>query len=189
VLDHILLHCPNDKKLYYVTQILYVLIKNCAKSSILLLYLRIFPNPRFRLLTKISLVWIFCNAFAFSIALILQCVPVDAVWDINVKGKCINSGAVVFLGAGLAIFEDIVIILLPVMELRSLRLSLRKRLGVMFLFTVASLYVHYRLLKTLVFNIDKSLTSPSAIITSIVRLKYIVDYQIRSLDATCMYIF
>jgi hypothetical protein len=116
-----------------------VVVKNLAKASILLLFLRIFPDQRFRLLTKIFLVWIACNAFAFSIAITLQCIPVQAVWDMSVKGNCIDSSAVVFAGAGFSIFEDIVIILLPVPELKGLPLSLRKRLAVIFIFALGSL--------------------------------------------------
>lgn len=122
-----------------MSQILYVGIKNLSKASVLLLFLRVFPDQRFRILTKIFLVWIACNAFAFSIAITLQCIPVKAVWDISVNGKCVNSRALVFSGAGISMFEDIVIILLPVPELKSLALSLRKRLAVMFLFALGSL--------------------------------------------------
>jgi hypothetical protein len=166
-----------------------VIIKNLAKSSVLLLFLRIFPDPRFRLFTKISLVWIVCNAFAFTMALTLQCIPIDAVWNLSVNGKCINSGAVVFVGAGLSIFEDAVIILLPIMELKSLTLSLRKRLGIILLFAMASLCVKPYLFNLILPLFRQALTSSSATVTSMVRLKYIVDYQIRSLDATCTYVF
>jgi hypothetical protein len=132
-----------------VSQILYVIIKNLAKASILLLFLRIFPDQRFRLFTKICLIWIACNAFAFSLAITLQCIPVNAVWDISVQGRCINSGAIIFAGAGLSIFEDIVIILLPVPELKGLPLSLRKRAAVIFIFALGSLYVYPLSLLTL----------------------------------------
>jgi hypothetical protein len=166
-----------------------VVIKNLAKSSVLLLFLRIFPDPRFRLFTKIALVWIVCNAFAFTVALTLQCIPVVAVWDLSINGQCINSGAVVFVGAGLSIFEDVVIILLPIMELKGLTLSLRRRLGIMLLFAMASLSVNPYLFNPILLIFRQALTSSSATITSMVRLKYIVDYQIRSLDATCTFVF
>jgi hypothetical protein len=118
-----------------------VVVKNLVKASILLLFLRIFPDQRFRLFTKISFLWIAYNAVAFSIAITLQCIPVKAVWDMSVKGKCINLSAVVFAGAGLGIFEDIVIILLPMPELKGLPLSLRKRLAIIFIFALGSLHV------------------------------------------------
>ncbi|KAH8589850.1 hypothetical protein B0O99DRAFT_522425, partial [Bisporella sp. PMI_857] len=148
--------------LYYVSQMLYVGTKALAKISILLLFLRIFPDERFRLATKIFLVWILCAAFTFFIAIALQCIPVHAVWDMSVRGKCINLSALVFSGAGLSIFEDTVIILLPVFELKSLRLTLAKRLLIIFVFAMGSF----------------------ACITSIVRLQYLVTSHIRSLDVT-----
>ena len=82
-----------------------------------------------------------CSGLAFSTVIALQCIPVNAVWNLSVKGKCINSNAVVFVGAGFSIFEDVVIILLPVPELKVLHLTLRKRLAVIFMFALGSLYV------------------------------------------------
>jgi hypothetical protein len=76
-------------------------------------------------------------------AIAFQCIPVNAVWDLDVKGRCIDSSAIIFTGAAVGIFEDIVIILLPVPELIGLSLTLRKRLGVIFLFSLGSLYVHH----------------------------------------------
>jgi hypothetical protein len=58
-----------------------------------------------------------------------------------VKGKCINPTVVVFAGAGFSIFEDIVIMLLPIRELKGLNLALKRRLAVIFMFACGSLYV------------------------------------------------
>ena len=127
-------------------------------------------------------------------AILLQCVPVNSVWNVSVKGKCINSSVVVFVGAGISILHDVVIILLPVPELKGLPLSLRKRLAVIFMFALGSLYVLlvFFFLKPspsifLVLFIWRVLTLSSACVTSMVRLKYLVAFQIRSLDATCTY--
>ena len=76
---------------------------------------------------------------AFLIAVALQCIPVNAVWDLNVSGKCISTTGTVLAGAAFSIFEDIVIILIPIPELKRLNLSLRKRLMLVFMFGVGSL--------------------------------------------------
>lgn len=149
------------RKLYYVTQINYALTQNLAKFSILFLYLRIFPDCNFRLTTKLALAWIFCRVFAFEIALIFQCVPVAAVWDLTIKGKCINSQAIVFAGAGFSIAEDIMLMLLPASEIKGLSLSLKKKITCIFIFALGSF----------------------ACITSIVRLKFAFEYG-RSIDLT-----
>jgi hypothetical protein len=114
-------------------------VQNLAKFSILLFYLHLFPDPRFRLWTKILIAWITCRAFAFLMAVLLECVPVNALWDLNVRARCINTTAIVFAGAGFSIAEDIVIILLPIPELMRLNLSLRRRVALMFMFALGSL--------------------------------------------------
>jgi hypothetical protein len=124
-----------------VSQILYVVTQNLAKGSILLLFLRIFPDKRFCLITKICLAWTVCHTIAFTIAVIAQCNPISSIWDSSLKVKCYNSTAIVFAGAAFSIVEDIVIILLPVRELTNLNLPLRKKLTVIFMFALGSLYV------------------------------------------------
>ncbi|KFY21942.1 hypothetical protein V493_06972 [Pseudogymnoascus sp. VKM F-4281 (FW-2241)] len=150
------------KQLYYVSQILYAVVQNTTKISILLFFLRIFPESRLCLITKMFIGWMGCHTVAFFIAVTLQCVPPSSIWDTSVKGECNNSTAMVYAGATFSIIEDLVIIVLPVRELRNLNLSSKKKLAVMFMFALGSF----------------------ACITSMVRLKYIVDYQIRSLDVT-----
>ncbi|KAH6714727.1 hypothetical protein BKA61DRAFT_517961 [Leptodontidium sp. MPI-SDFR-AT-0119] len=149
------------RKLYYVSQLLYVVVQNLAKISILFLYLRIFVNPRFRLYTKIVMGWAFCHTFAFLVADAFQCVPVKAVWDTTIDAKCINLQTLIYAGAGFSIVEDFIIMLLPISELRSLKLDLRKRIVLFFMFALGSF----------------------ACITSMVRLKYIISYS-NSIDLT-----
>lgn len=109
----------------------------------LLLFLRIFPGERFRFFTKIALVWMALHAFALSLAVTFQCIPVSAVWNMSIKGRCVNSTGLVASAAALSLFEDIVIILFPIGELKRLRnLSIRKRLAVIFMFALGSLCVH-----------------------------------------------
>ncbi|KFZ14683.1 hypothetical protein V501_03119 [Pseudogymnoascus sp. VKM F-4519 (FW-2642)] len=148
-------------QLYYISQIFYVTVQSLAKVSILLLYLRIFPAKRFRLVTNIALGWMVCRTLAFIGVLILQCIPVELSWDITVPGKCANSQVFVYVAAAFSIFEDFVIMLLPVWELKDLTLSGKKRMGLIFMFALGSF----------------------ACITSMIRLKYIVSYG-TSIDLT-----
>lgn len=80
-----------------------------------------------------------CHTIAFTFSVALQCVPPAAIWNTTIKGKCNDSTAQVYAGAAFAIFEDIVIILLPIRELRNLNLTPKKKLGVMFMFALGSL--------------------------------------------------
>lgn len=115
------------------------MIQNLAKFSILLLYLRIFPNPKFRRIVQVCMAWQFCHTLAFLFGDMFQCVPVDAVWMPQRAGKCLDFNAFSFAGAGLSIFEDIVITLLPISELKGLNLTLRKRIALCLMFALGSL--------------------------------------------------
>ncbi|QKX53702.1 uncharacterized protein TRUGW13939_00782 [Talaromyces rugulosus] len=147
-------------ELYYVAQIFYALVQTFAKISILFLLLRIFPDKRFRLVTKIFIGWMICQTLAFFFSVTLQCIPIQAVWNITTKGECINSNALLVAGAALSIFEDLVIIVLPIHELKRLNLSLKTRLEVILMFALGSF----------------------ACIASIIRLKYLASYEIQPLD-------
>jgi len=138
-LHFLILYVANSAQLYYVSQILYVVVQNAAKLSILLLYLRIFPGARFRLWTKIMIAWVVCHTFAFGISITLQCLPFDALWESKVEGKCINPTGIVYTCAAFSILEDMTLILLPIPELKSLNLSLRKRIALIFMFALGSL--------------------------------------------------
>ncbi|RFU33030.1 hypothetical protein B7463_g3308, partial [Scytalidium lignicola] len=149
------------RKLYYISQILYAIVQALAKFSILFLYLRIFTHKSFRTFTKFTIVWMTCHTIAFTLAVSFQCIPVNSVWDVTIPGRCINSQAFVYAVAGFAIFEDIVIILMPIYELKDLNLDLRKKVALMLIFVLGSF----------------------ACITSMIRLKYIISYG-TSLDQT-----
>jgi hypothetical protein len=61
-----------------------------VKASIIVSYLRIFPNRPFRLfmyctLVLVVLMWV-CSVFV----IVFECVPVSAAWDWTTKGRCID---------------------------------------------------------------------------------------------------
>ena len=78
---------------------------------------------------------------AFTFVIAFQCSPVISYWDTTRSGTCINSQAFVYSAAGISIFEDIVIMFLPVMELKALKLDLRKKFALGFMFALGSLCV------------------------------------------------
>ncbi|KFY52244.1 hypothetical protein V496_08589 [Pseudogymnoascus sp. VKM F-4515 (FW-2607)] len=127
------------EKLYYISQILYVVVQTLAKLSILLLFLRVFPSQKFRLVIKICIAWMVAHTIAFVFVVAFQCVPVRSIWDHSIHGTCTNSQAFVYAAAGFSIFEDFVIMLLPVWELKDLSLNTKKKLALMFLFALGSL--------------------------------------------------
>lgn len=76
---------------------------------------------------------------AFIFPLLLQCNPVSAVWDRSIDGHCINVTAIGYVGAGISITEDLIILALPLPTLWRLQISKTKRLVVAFMFSIGSL--------------------------------------------------
>jgi hypothetical protein len=116
------------------------LVQNIPKFSILLLYLRVFPIPRFQTILKLVMTWQAAHTLSFLFAVAFQCVPVQSFWDPFVaKKRCVNLSVLIYMGGALSIFEDIVIMLLPIYELKGLNLGLRKKAAVAFIFALGSL--------------------------------------------------
>jgi Fungal rhodopsin domain len=82
---------------------------------------------------------IIAQTIAFALVVSFQCTPVDSYWDTTIPGHCIHSQAFVYSAAGVNILEDLVIMFLPVMELKALKLDLRKKFALGFMFALGSL--------------------------------------------------
>ncbi len=112
-----------------------------AKSSILLFYLRIFPNVTIR-----WLVWIlFAFTIGYSLASVLvnifSCNPISGSWDLQDAAitVCIDRPVFYFAQAGLGIFTDIATVVVPLPALRALRLPAKQKVGVAVLLTMGAL--------------------------------------------------
>jgi hypothetical protein len=84
--------------------------------------------------------FVVASVTTFTLATVSQCTPVRRAWQLDIPGKCINYNAVGWANAGLNIFQDILIVILPIGELRSLQISSKKKIGLYAMFGVGSLY-------------------------------------------------
>ena len=112
------------------------------KVSILFFYLRVFPRRYFRIQCWLVLGFCLITTVVFALVSVFQCQPVSYVWNKDVRpGKCLNYNTVAWFHAGMNILQDIIIVVLPIQELRTLQLSFRKRLGLYAMFGVGSMLV------------------------------------------------
>ncbi|TID06431.1 hypothetical protein CH35J_000700 [Colletotrichum higginsianum] len=125
--------------MFYVAQILYILVQVFAKVAIVMLYLRVFTTPWFKWACWAFVAFMFGHGAIFSLLIVFQCIPVAAVWDRFLSSRCLNVNAVGWAGAVLSIIEDIVLMILPIPELMKLQITGRKRTGVGIMFSIASL--------------------------------------------------
>ncbi|CCF37047.1 integral membrane protein [Colletotrichum higginsianum] len=146
---------PALLQMFYVAQILYILVQVFAKVAIVMLYLRVFTTPWFKWACWAFVAFMFGHGAIFSLLIVFQCIPVAAVWDRFLSSRCLNVNAVGWAGAVLSIIEDIVLMILPIPELMKLQITGRKRTGVGIMFSIASF----------------------ATVTSMIRLKYLVQFS------------
>ncbi|RDW75772.1 hypothetical protein BP5796_06593 [Coleophoma crateriformis] len=108
-----------------------------TKLSLLLGYLRVFPHPRVRLVSKVTMGFILCSGLYWIISTCLLCRPVSFFWDKSIKdGVCINAEPIWLSHAGLNIFTDLAIILIPMPVIRTMNLQLKPRLWLLTVFAL-----------------------------------------------------
>lgn len=110
----------SQPQLFYVAEFAYVIESALTKTSIVCLYLRIFPAKEFRRACFGMLAFIVCFAIVFLVTLLTYCVPFSYVWlawDGRHSGKCINMTAQTYVCAALNIVMDVSIFLMPIPKL------------------------------------------------------------------------
>jgi hypothetical protein len=125
--------------LFYASQILYVAIQALAKTSILLLYLRVFTKRWFTISCNLGIIFLALHAIAYALAVSFQCTPVNALWTPQAQGKCMSLTTIGVSGAIFSIVEDVVILILPIPEIMNLQMSTTKKWALYLLFGIGSL--------------------------------------------------
>jgi hypothetical protein len=102
-------------------------------------------------------------------------------WDKSIpNGRCLNVNTLTYTHAAISIFQDLIILVLPIAELSSLKLERRRKIAVFFVFQVGALYAKPHI---------PSLASAdlySACVTAMIRLRYLAQFGgTKSLDPTC----
>jgi hypothetical protein len=113
-------------RLFYMAEIFYLLCTVTTKLALLIFFLRVFPNAKFRMVTYgiIGACGAFCIGFLFP--LIFQCRPISYAWtrwDGEHEGSCINVYAGIFAHAAINMILDLVILILPMPMLAKLHIS------------------------------------------------------------------
>ncbi|KAF2209741.1 hypothetical protein CERZMDRAFT_113741 [Cercospora zeae-maydis SCOH1-5] len=124
-------------KAFWVSIWVYNISLTLSKVSILIQYLRIFPQKWFRVSTWILMALIIAYGVYTVLTGILLCQPVAYFWDRTIEGgKCLNQFAIWFTNAGLNIATDVAITSLPLPVLNALELPKRQRRALIFVFSL-----------------------------------------------------
>ncbi|KAL4936772.1 hypothetical protein BDV06DRAFT_86230 [Aspergillus oleicola] len=149
---------------YFAIETLYITSITLTKLSMLLLYLRLFPEKRIRWAIYITLALTTAWGVSLLLANIFSCTPVSYIWhswDGEHEGSCISHEKVMWTHAITNIVFDVIIIALPMPTLLNLNMSLKKKIGVVIMFAVGLVVTAVSILRCvtlLKFNINDNAT-------------------------------
>ncbi|KAF5650219.1 uncharacterized protein FTJAE_643 [Fusarium tjaetaba] len=127
-------------KLFIVIEVLYLTALVLVKAAILCFFLRIFPDHKFRIVVKCTMVFNALIWVGFFIFVFFQTQPFSLFWNgwQQKKGHLILTGFTNFTLplAGINLVLDIWMLILPMTQLWGMGLKLKKKLGVISMFSV-----------------------------------------------------
>ncbi|CZR69469.1 related to integral membrane protein PTH11 [Phialocephala subalpina] len=125
---------------FYILEVLYFAQVALLKLTLLFFYLRIFPGkPRKLLWATVIFDSLYGIAFVFLAA--FQCHPISYFWtgwDGEHKGACLNINAIGWANASISIALDVWMLGIPLLQIRSLKLHWKKKIGVAMMFFVGT---------------------------------------------------
>ncbi|KAK7700729.1 hypothetical protein SLS57_012014 [Botryosphaeria dothidea] len=125
--------------IYYFDEDLYLSALPMLKVSILLFYLRIFPEKGFRKAVFVTMAACIGYGIAFVLVSVFQCRPIKYAWlqwDDEHEGTCNNINAQGWSSAALNVILDVIVIILPMPQLWQLQLNKRKKFLLLLMFSV-----------------------------------------------------
>lgn len=113
------------------------------KISILLLYRRVFPSRRLRILLIYYGVFLVIFLLAQVLSVIFQCSPVAALWDPTAypDARCDNYVPALILLAVVNVVTDLLTLAIPLPILWKLKVSSSRRWQLIAMFSLGGLYV------------------------------------------------
>ncbi|KAK6005792.1 hypothetical protein QM012_007434 [Aureobasidium pullulans] len=150
-------HITEVLKIFYFAELLYLTAIGLTKISMLLFYLRIFPDWKLRRAIYAMIGVCLTYIVVFVLVTALQCTPVNMAWlkwDGQHHGKCLDLNADGWASASINIILDLIVMTLPMKQLTVLNMSWQRKVGVIGMF----------------------LGGGFVTIVSILRLKYLIQF-------------
>ncbi|KAF2179019.1 hypothetical protein K469DRAFT_731295 [Zopfia rhizophila CBS 207.26] len=137
---HINTVSPEDVTIFrkgdYVFSHFYDIALASVKLGILAFYYRVFVVPLFRKVVLTTAAFVLAWGIGITVALALVCRPIEAFWDSNVKGECLDLVTFTYFTNISNLATDIWIFLMPVPVIWHLQLQTKKKLLLCFIFSI-----------------------------------------------------
>ncbi|KAK2060474.1 integral membrane protein [Colletotrichum caudatum] len=125
---------------FFICSLLYMNCLASIKASILFLYLRIFPDQRFRRILWGTQLFNLLVGISFTAATLAGCRPINFFWNGWWTGqtgdKCIDLNAFAICNGAFNLALDVWMLALPASQVYNLRMEWKKKAGVMLMFSV-----------------------------------------------------
>ncbi|OAA81757.1 hypothetical protein LEL_01302 [Akanthomyces lecanii RCEF 1005] len=139
-------------QMFYIAQIFYKLTINLTKTSILLLYRRIFVQQWFRYSCNTLICIIMAYCVATTASSIWQCTPIPFAWDKSLHGSCISMIKNWYANAGFAIATDVLILSLPMQPIWASKLPINQKRALMLIFALGGFVTVTSILRATTLN-------------------------------------
>jgi hypothetical protein len=132
---------------FHVMAVLYFSQISMIKLTLLFFYLRVFNMPgrhRWILYGTITVNCVY--GLLYDLITVFQCMPVGYMsvrWDGEHEGQCVNINAMTWSNACISIAMDIWMLVIPLFQVHTLQLDMRKKIGAALMFFVGTAYVQY----------------------------------------------
>ncbi|KAJ3498114.1 hypothetical protein NLG97_g1375 [Lecanicillium saksenae] len=135
-------------KYFFIAQAPYKVTICLNKVATILLYLRIFSSPRFRVAAFTIMGVVIAAGIGSIFATIFQCVPVAGAWNHSIKAQCIDSGQFWVAYAVMNVLTDFMVLVLPMPMVRGLKFGKRDKVMLYGLFLLGSFVTITSILRT-----------------------------------------
>jgi Fungal rhodopsin domain len=95
--------------------------------------------PWFRFIAWTTIASVAISATVTTLFAIFQCTPIESNWNPTLPRKCIDVNTMSVATSAVNTTLDVVIIMIPLPELRTLKLHWKKKVGVFVLFLTGGL--------------------------------------------------
>jgi hypothetical protein len=110
------------------------------KICVVLLFLRVLTNKYERIAGWSLIGVIFATWVSFTVATLFQCMPIAYIWDKTIQGgRCFNFRAFATSSSVPNIVTDVAVLFLPIRTILGLNISIRRKVGLMFIFLTGSM--------------------------------------------------
>jgi hypothetical protein len=124
---------------FWASLIVYYLSLGLTKTSILLLYYRVFPTRKFHWACSTVMTLVILYTIWAVFGSIFACYPIESFWTRKPPFKCLDQYVMWFTNAAINIASDLAIIVLPIPVIRSLNLRRRQKQALIGIFAIGGL--------------------------------------------------